>query len=230
MASRSVVCRGADRRGHLGRKRDAHIPRRRRPVARVSPEDLATPEAFARDPRLVWEWYDWRRGLHRAGRAQPRPPGPGANWTSASPAFHAHHPERRRAARSRRQPARTQGPRRHLDGPLHRLRAPNDGTIASPLPELPPRCGCGGMLRPGVVWFGEPLPEDVWHEAERAARQAEVFHGHRHQRGGLSGGRAGPARAGRGREGHRNQPRRNAVCGAGRIARCGAAPARCCRN
>ena len=27
------------------------------------PEDLATPQAFAKDPRLVWEWYDWRRTL-----------------------------------------------------------------------------------------------------------------------------------------------------------------------
>ncbi|HET9702138.1 MAG TPA: Sir2 family NAD-dependent protein deacetylase, partial [Burkholderiales bacterium] len=39
--------------------------------ARYNPEDLATPEAFLRDPKLVWEWYAWRRGL--VAKAQPNP-------------------------------------------------------------------------------------------------------------------------------------------------------------
>ena len=37
------------------------------------PEELATPEAFLRDPNLVWEWYDWRRGESRGVPAEPRP-------------------------------------------------------------------------------------------------------------------------------------------------------------
>ena len=45
----------------------------------------------------------------------------------------------------------------------------------APLPELPPRCGCGGMLRPGVVWFGEALPSAVLDASARAAKEAEVF-------------------------------------------------------
>ena len=45
----------------------------------------------------------------------------------------------------------------------------------TPLPEIPPRCECGGMLRPGVVWFGEALPTKIWQEAETAARQADLF-------------------------------------------------------
>ena len=44
-----------------------------------------------------------------------------------------------------------------------------------PFPEIPPKCECGGMLRPGVVWFGEALPQDVWKAAENAARSAELF-------------------------------------------------------
>ncbi len=44
-----------------------------------------------------------------------------------------------------------------------------------PLPELPPRCGCGGLMRPGVVWFGEALPDQVWKRAERAVRECEVL-------------------------------------------------------
>jgi NAD-dependent deacetylase len=136
-------------------------------------EDLATPEAFARDPRLVWEWYDWRRGL--IARAEPNA---------------GHRALVGLARRIERFTLITQ----NVDG-LHD-RAGSRGVLKVhgdiwtvrctacgretrddrvPLPELPPRCECGGLLRPGVVWFGEPLPEDVWLEAERATRQAGVF-------------------------------------------------------
>jgi NAD-dependent SIR2 family protein deacetylase len=43
------------------------------------------------------------------------------------------------------------------------------------LPELPPRCRCGGIERPGVVWFGESLPGNVWAQAEDAAHNADLF-------------------------------------------------------
>ena len=45
----------------------------------------------------------------------------------------------------------------------------------TPLPEIPPQCECGALLRPGVVWFGEALSPRVWQDAEAAARTAEVF-------------------------------------------------------
>jgi NAD-dependent deacetylase len=45
----------------------------------------------------------------------------------------------------------------------------------TPIPEIPPKCECGALLRPGVVWFGESLPPRVWQKAETAARTAEVF-------------------------------------------------------
>lgn len=44
-----------------------------------------------------------------------------------------------------------------------------------PLPELPPRCECGGLLRSGVVWFGEGLPGEVLQAAIAAARASQVF-------------------------------------------------------
>ena len=47
--------------------------------------------------------------------------------------------------------------------------------MRSPLPAIPPLCDCGGLLRPGVVWFGESLPSDVWDQAEQAARTSEIF-------------------------------------------------------
>jgi NAD-dependent deacetylase len=44
-----------------------------------------------------------------------------------------------------------------------------------PLPELPPRCQCGGLLRPGVVWFGEGLPARVWDNAQKAVSASEIL-------------------------------------------------------
>jgi NAD-dependent deacetylase len=45
----------------------------------------------------------------------------------------------------------------------------------APLPRIPPHCHCGGLARPAVVWFGEPLPEGMMNEAEHAAASAQVF-------------------------------------------------------
>jgi NAD-dependent deacetylase len=136
-------------------------------------EELATPQAFARDPRLVWEWYDWRRGL--IAQAEPNP---------------GHRALAELESRIPRFTLITQ----NVDGLHDRAGSRNllkvHGDIWEvscqacgrqrrddrvPLPELPPRCECGGIERPGVVWFGEPLPSDVWDRAERAARQAQVF-------------------------------------------------------
>ena len=136
-------------------------------------EDLATPAAFARDPKLVWEWYDWRRSV----LAQAKP----------NPGHHA------LAELERRVPNFTLITQ-NVDG-LHELagsrsvlrlhgsmwilrclacdRERDDKRV--PLPEIPPRCECGGVLRPGVVWFGETLPRNAWRDAEAAARSADLF-------------------------------------------------------
>jgi NAD-dependent deacetylase len=136
-------------------------------------EELATPGAFSRDPKLVWEWYDWRRGL--IAEAKPNP---------------GHYALAEAEARARKFTLITQ----NVDG-LHELAGSRNvlrlhGSIwmlrclacereredrRAPLPEVPPRCKCGGMLRPGVVWFGEPLPARIWQKAEAAARSADLF-------------------------------------------------------
>lgn len=139
------------------------------------PEDLATPEAFARDPRLVWEWYAWRREKVAACRPNPA--------HHALVALEGRTPEFLLVTQNVDGLHAAAGSRRivELHGSLWRTRctvchAPRDDRRV-PLPELPPRCtegGCAGLLRPDVVWFGEPLPEPALNVALAAARQADV--------------------------------------------------------
>jgi NAD-dependent deacetylase len=137
------------------------------------PEDLATPEAFARDPKLVWEWYDWRRGIiaktvpnaaHRAlVQLEIRKPG----FTLITQNVDGLHD------------MAGSGKILKLHGDIWRMRCTECGANFPnrrvPLPKIPPHCACGGMARPGVVWFGEPLPEGMMKEAEHAAASAQVF-------------------------------------------------------
>ena len=136
-------------------------------------EDLATPEAFARDPRLVWEWYDSRRAAlaqvapnagHRAlAELETRKP----RFTLVTQNVDGLHD--RAGSRNVLK----------LHGDIWALRCLKCGSERrderTPLPELPPICECGGMLRPGVVWFGEPLPAEAWERAQKATREAEVL-------------------------------------------------------
>ncbi len=137
------------------------------------PEELATPEAFARDPLLVWEWYDWRRQRiaavtpnagHLALAALEKVKEDFALITQNVDGLHD-------AAGSRNV--------LKVHGDIWRLRCTRcrrEWTCRdAPLASLPPRCDCGGLARPGVVWFGESLPPDVWAKAEEAAALCEVL-------------------------------------------------------
>lgn len=141
-------------------------------------EDLATPEAFARDPLLVWEWYAWRRELIH--RAQP----------NAAHLALVELEERLAAQPDGRFTLLTQnvdglheraGSRNviRLHGSIWRLRCARCGTEREdrsvPLDPFPPRCACSALLRPGVVWFGEPLPQTEWAQAAQAAARADLF-------------------------------------------------------
>jgi NAD-dependent deacetylase len=126
------------------------------------PEDLATAAAFDRDPRLVWEWYAWRR--ETVGSCRPNPAHDViARWSTD---------RGRRVITQNVDDLHIRAGTAHLvrlHGSLWELSCWNgcgqppwrDDRV--PLPELPPRCSrCEGVARPAVVWFGESLaPDDV---------------------------------------------------------------------
>jgi NAD-dependent deacetylase len=136
-------------------------------------EDLATPEAFDRDPKLVWEWYDWRRCL--IANAKPN----AGHYALA--ALEQQVPSFTLITQNVDDLHDDAGSRNILKvhGSIWIVRCTLCGAErvdrVAPLPELPPRCECGALLRPGVVWFGEALPPDVWRQAERAAAAADLF-------------------------------------------------------
>src|SRR5688572_11246812 len=123
-------------------------------------EDLATPNAFARDPRLVWEWYDWRRSL--IARCHPNPAHDVLARWSARDTFTliTQNVDGLHELSAHRAGALPRVLRFH--GSIWELRcwnacgAPPWEDRRAPLPTLPPSCpSCGGIARPGVVWFGE---------------------------------------------------------------------------
>ncbi|HLF26198.1 MAG TPA: NAD-dependent deacylase [Anaerolineae bacterium] len=147
------------------------------------PEDLATPEAFARDPKLVWEWYAWRREVvaqcapnaaHRTlveieAEAARAVSGSGhGNFTLITQNVDGLH----EAAGSRNL--------LRLHGSLWSLRCTREGLRFEdrrvPLSQLPPVCPqCDALLRPDVVWFGERLDSQVLEAAWAAAAGAATL-------------------------------------------------------
>ncbi|MGB8368629.1 MAG: SIR2 family NAD-dependent protein deacylase [Limisphaerales bacterium] len=141
--------------------------------AKFKPEELATPRAFRRNPRLVWDWYDWRR--KRVADAQPNP---------------AHHalaemeklfPQFRLITQNVDGLHQRAGSRNviELHGNITRTKCFDEGTVISIWPDtgdVPPKCpNCGGLLRPDVVWFEEPMPEAEMEQAMQASTHCDVF-------------------------------------------------------
>ena len=132
------------------------------------PEDLATPEAFERDALLVWEWYAWRRELVAEARPN-RAHEVLAAWSRRYPGFSlvTQNVDGLHERAGTANLTRFHGSLWTLSCRDRCARSPKEGwENTGPLGELPPRCPhCGGLARPGVVWFGEAIPA----EALRAA-------------------------------------------------------------
>jgi len=148
---------------------------------RFDASELATPAAFIADPALVWGWYEWRRAI--VLRAEPNAAHRAlAELTDLVPQFtlvtqNVDDLHERAGSRNVL----------HLHGELaHPFCEICQRSYTHPegIPDMPaegarlepPRCaGCGGRVRPGVVWFGESLPELIWTAAREVTRQCDVF-------------------------------------------------------
>jgi NAD-dependent deacetylase len=143
----------------------------------LSAEALASARGFAADPKLVWEWYDWRRQLIRD--AEPNAAHHAlAAWMRARPGLtlitqNVDGLHERAGARDVLR----------LHGSIWQLRCWHDCHASGdswtdesvPLVPLPPRCPhCGALARPGVIWFGEPLDRRILAAAARAC-ECDVF-------------------------------------------------------
>jgi len=138
-----------------------------------SPQELATPEAFDRDPLLVWEFYDWRR--QRVAGCTPN----AAHLVLAE--MDASVPDFILATQNVDGLHPAAGSRRilFLHGDIWRLRCTScryrGESRQVPLDPLPPLCpDCGAVLRPDVVWFGEALDSLVLNRATQAFAQADI--------------------------------------------------------
>jgi NAD-dependent deacetylase len=140
---------------------------------RYKPEELATPEAFRRHPKLVWDWYTWRRQLVR--KAQPNP------GHRALVELERRIPDFTLITQNVDGLHQRAGSQRVLElhGNLFRNKCFQEGMLIESWENdeaNPPQCfHCGAWLRPDVVWFGEPLPVALLAEADVAAAQSEVF-------------------------------------------------------
>jgi NAD-dependent deacetylase len=139
-------------------------------------EELATPQAFARDPRLVWRWYEWRRGVIRdavpndghlaLASLEELLESKGGSLTLITQNVDALH--HRAGSRNLIE----------LHGNIFRVRCTREGTSTErteSFAELPPLCSCGAMLRPDVVWFGEMLPAGAIEAGSVAVAESDLL-------------------------------------------------------
>lgn len=142
------------------------------------PEELATPEAFAQNPKLVWEWYDWRRGL--IAKLEPNP---GHFALADMEKKYPHFTLITQNVDGLHAKANSHNIV-ELHGNIWRTRCTAVSCTAkkqvkdnleTPLREIPPRCDCGNMLRPHIVWFGESLEPQIFQKAMDACRNCDLF-------------------------------------------------------
>ncbi|PJI72020.1 SIR2 family NAD-dependent protein deacylase [Pseudomonas asiatica] len=148
---------------------------------RFDPAQLATVEAYRADPSLCWGWYEWRRC--KVLQAQP-------NDAHLAIAELAQHVQKLTVVTQNvddlHERAGSQGVI-HLHGSLHSPRCIDCGITHEAVLACdqmsedgcrvePPRChSCNGYIRPGVVWFGEMLPEAAWRAGLEAAEDCDLF-------------------------------------------------------
>lgn len=136
------------------------------------PEELASFDAFINNPKIVWEWYNYRRKI--VHEAQPNP----AHLTIAE--MQNHFKDVTVVTQNVDNLHRRAGSKKifELHGNIERnfcIDCKNFYKEELDFSSGVPKCECGGLLRPDVVWFGEYLPEDQFLGGEKAAIESDIF-------------------------------------------------------
>jgi len=136
------------------------------------PEELASFNAFIKNPKLVWEWYNYRRKI--VHEAQPNP----AHLTIAE--MQNHFKDVTVVTQNVDNLHRRAGSNKvfELHGNIERNFCINCKKFHNEELDFStgvPKCECGGLIRPDVVWFGEYLPEDQFLGGEKAAIESDIF-------------------------------------------------------
>lgn len=140
---------------------------------KMRPEELASMDGFMANPELVWEWYNYRRSL--LSSAKPNPAHQAlAEWGKACAEFTLVTQNVDGLHQLAGQPEVLE-----LHGNIRVNRCLKCGLETEDdlhdHPEGVPLCKCGGAFRPGVVWFGEMLPENTLMQAFAAAECCDLF-------------------------------------------------------
>ena len=141
--------------------------------ARYDVRELATPKAFDKNPKLVWDWYAWRRA--EVAKAQPNP------GHLALAVLEQRMPRFLLVTQNVDGLHQRAGSKNvvELHGNIGRIKCSRKGTIVERWEEsgdAVPRCqACGAPLRPDVVWFEEMLPVEAMAQAKAAANECDVM-------------------------------------------------------
>lgn len=141
--------------------------------SKVNIEEVATPQAFERDPAKVWQWYDYRRTKLKS--VEPNP----AHYALA--AMERHFKHFTLITQNVDNLHRRAGSENIIE--LHgniwevidTVTGQREFNHEAPFDEIPPHNSRGNLIRPGVVWFGEMLPHGAMESASRAAQTCDVF-------------------------------------------------------
>lgn len=144
--------------------------------SQYDPYELSSTDGWERHPERVWAWYLWRH--HLVKEVQPNDGHRAvASWQDYAEVtvITQNVDDLHERAGSRDV--------HHLHGSLAEFWCATCGSLYhGPLPDMPepelekmpPSCECGGLIRPGIVWFGEQLPDEPWRAAVRAMVGADI--------------------------------------------------------
>lgn len=144
--------------------------------SKYDPYEIASTDGWQKHPERVWAWYLWRH--HLVKEVQPND----GHRAVAAWQDHAHVTVVTQNVDDLHERAGSRTVH-HLHGSLTEFWCASCGSrYHGPLPDMPepqlekmpPSCECGGLIRPGIVWFGEQLPDEPWRAALGAVATADV--------------------------------------------------------